>query len=128
MRRISTIMIVASAALALAFVARAQDAADATAKASVSAPASSDQTFTPIAQGNSKVDLKTTARIRKEIMASNDFSVNARNVTIVTNATKVTLRGPVDTAKEKRLIGEIAERNAPPGNVDNQLEVKGMTD
>jgi osmotically-inducible protein OsmY len=121
-------MIVASAALALGFAARAQNAAEATAKATVAAPVSSDQTLTPIAQGDSKVDLKTTARIRKEIMASNDFSVNARNVTIITNATKVTLRGPVDTAKEKRLIGEIAERNAPPGNVDNQLEVKGMAD
>ena len=40
----------------------------------------------------------------------------------------VTLRGPVDTADEKRLIGEIAVRHASPGNVDNQLEVKVNTD
>jgi osmotically-inducible protein OsmY len=121
-------MSVASAALVLAFAARAQDATDATAKASVPAPASSDQTLTPITQGDSKVDLRMTARIRKEIMAANYLSVNAQNVKIVTNAEKVTLRGPVDTAKEKRVIGEIAERNAPPGNVDNQLEVKVVAD
>ena len=57
-------------------------------------------------------------------MASNQMSVNAQNVEVVTNAGKVTLRGPVDTAKEKRLIGEIAVRCAGPGDVDNQLEVR----
>jgi osmotically-inducible protein OsmY len=45
-------------------------------------------------------------------------------VKIITIDGRVTLRGPVDTAEEKRLIGEIANRIAPSGNVDNQLEVK----
>ena len=38
-----------------------------------------------------------------------------------------TLRGPVNTDDEKRLIGEIANRIAPSGNADNQLEVKITT-
>jgi osmotically-inducible protein OsmY len=66
----------------------------------------------------------TTAQIRKEIIAGKNMSVNARNVKIITNKGQVTLRGPVNTAEEKRLIGEIANRIARSENVDNQLEVK----
>jgi len=81
-------------------------------------------TLTPIDQGNSKADVATTAQIRKEIIAEKNMSVNAQNVKIMTINGRVTLRGPVNTAEEKRLIGEIADRIARSGNVDNQLEVK----
>jgi hypothetical protein len=83
-----------------------------------------DRTLTPIAQGDSKADLDTAAQIRKEISDGKDMSVNARNVKILTNKGHVTLRGPVNTAEEKRLIGEIANRIARSENVDNELEVK----
>ena len=83
-----------------------------------------DQTLTPLDQGNNKADLATTAKIRKEIIAGKDMSVNARNVKIITRNGQVTLRGPVSTSEEKRLIGEIANRIALSENVDNQLEVK----
>ena len=56
------------------------------------------------------------------------LSVHAHNVKIITNAGKVTLRGPVSSADEKRQIGEIAIRyGQPPGNVDNQLEVEAAS-
>jgi hypothetical protein len=83
-----------------------------------------DQTLTPFDQGNSKADVTTTAQIRKEIIATSHMSVNAKNVKVITADGKVTLRGPVDSAEEKRLIGDIANRVARAGNVDNQLEVK----
>jgi sporulation protein YlmC with PRC-barrel domain len=83
-----------------------------------------DRTLTPLDQGNSKADVDTTAQIRKEIIAGKDNSANARNVKIITKDGRVTLRGPVNTAEEKRLIGEIADRIARSENVDNQLEVK----
>lgn len=83
-----------------------------------------DRTLTPLNQGNSQSDLDITARIRKEINAGKDMSVNAKNVKIITSQGQVTLRGPVNTAAEKRLIGEIAERVATAGKVDNQLELK----
>ena len=86
-----------------------------------------DSTLTPLNQGNSKADVATTAKIRKEIIAAKNMSVNARNVKIITIDGRVTLRGPVNTAEEKRLIGEIADRIATSGNVDNQLEVKLTT-
>ena len=81
------------------------------------------RTLTPLDQGNSQADVDTTARIRKEIIAGTGMSVNARNVKIITIDGRVTLRGPVNSAEEKRLIGEIADRIARSSNVDNQLEV-----
>lgn len=50
--------------------------------------------------------------------------MNAKNVKIITIDGRVTLRGPVNTAEEKRLIGDIAIHIAQLENVDNQLEVK----
>jgi hypothetical protein len=86
-----------------------------------------NSTLTPLDQANSKADLATTAEIRKEIIAGKDMSMNARNMKIITKNGQVTLRGPVNTAEEKRLIGEIADRIAHSENVDNQLEVKFTT-
>ena len=83
--------------------------------------------LTPIDQGINQADIDTTAQIRKEIVAGENMSVNAQNVKIITNDGKVTLRGPVNNAEEKRLIGEIANRIAHAGNVINQLEVQIKT-
>jgi hyperosmotically inducible protein len=83
-----------------------------------------NRTLTPLDQGASKADVATTAQIRKEILAGKNMSVNAKNVKIITNEGRVTLRGPVNTAEEKRLIGDIAIRITRQENVDNQLEVK----
>lgn len=82
------------------------------------------KTLTPLDQGNSEADVKATAEIRKQIMAAPNVSINAQNVKIITRDGKVTLRGPVNSAEEKTLIGEIATRIVKEQNVDNQLEVK----
>ena len=71
--------------------------------------------------------MDTTTQIRQEIIAGRDMSVSARNVKIITVDGRVTLRDPVNNADEKRLSGEIADRIAHSGNVDNQLEVKLTT-
>jgi hypothetical protein len=86
-----------------------------------------NRTLTPLDQGNSQADLNTTAQIRKEIIADKGMSLNAKNVKIITLDGHVTLRGPVNSAEEKRLIGEIADRIAQVGNVDNQLDVQFAT-
>jgi len=82
--------------------------------------------LTPLDQGNSSADVQTTAQIRQEIVAAKNMSLNARNVKIITNNGKVTLRGPVNTAEEQRVIGEIANRIATSDNVRNQLEVTAI--
>jgi len=83
-----------------------------------------NNSLTPLDQGNSKPDVEITARIRKEILDGKGMSMNGRNVKIITDNGKVTLRGPVATDEEKRIIGEIAGGVARMANVDNQLEVK----
>jgi sporulation protein YlmC with PRC-barrel domain len=82
-----------------------------------------NRTLTPLDQGSSQADRDITAMIRKEIMADKEMSVNARNVKIITRDGKVTLRGPVNSAEEKRRIEDIANRNAHSENVNSQLEV-----
>ncbi len=81
------------------------------------------RTLTPLDQGRSESDTKMTARIRKEVLAQDGLSVSAQNVKIITANGRVTLRGPVESEEERRLIAEVAEASAP-GLVDNQLEVK----
>lgn len=83
-----------------------------------------DRTLTPLDQGNNKSDVDITARIRKAIIAEKNMSTNAKNVKIITTQGQVTLRGPVETLEEKRLIGELANTVASVANVNNQLEVK----
>jgi sporulation protein YlmC with PRC-barrel domain len=84
-------------------------------------------TLTTLDQGNSQGGADTAAQIRSEIIADSRMSENARNVKITAIDGRVILCGPVNSAEEKRLIGEIADRIAHAGNVDNQLEVQITT-
>jgi hypothetical protein len=86
-----------------------------------------NRTLTTLDQGNSQADVNIAAQIRQEIIADSRMSVNAQNVKITAIDGRVILCGPVNTAEEKRLIGEIANRIAHAGNVDNQLEVQFTT-
>jgi sporulation protein YlmC with PRC-barrel domain len=83
-----------------------------------------DNATMPLSQGASQADVDTSRKIRQQIMALNGLSVDARNVKIITVNGRVTLRGPVDNADEKRQITEIANRVATSAQVDNQLQVK----
>jgi osmotically-inducible protein OsmY len=76
-------------------------------------------------QGNSESDRVITQNIRKMVVSgTNNFSVMAKNVKIITVNGKVTLRGPVNSDAEKTNIENIAKGVAGDGNVDDQLEVK----
>ena len=82
-------------------------------------------TLTPGDQGTSDADRQITQKVRQMLVSStNDFSTTAKNVKIMTDSGKVTLRGPVNTDAEKTAIGAIANNVAGDGNVNNQLEVK----
>jgi hypothetical protein len=82
-----------------------------------------DRTLTPLDQGSSAADRERTAQIRKGIMAADGISTNGKNVKIITNNGRVTLRGPVNSAEERQLIAQIAAQIAQAENVDNQLEI-----
>jgi sporulation protein YlmC with PRC-barrel domain len=87
----------------------------------------SGNSLTPMNQGTSQSDIETTREIRKEIMAADGLSVNARNVKVITVDGKVTLRGTVNTGDEKRIIDDIAAKVATRVNVDDQLMVENSS-
>lgn len=85
------------------------------------------RSLTPLDQGNSQADINITAKIRQQVVARTDFSIEARNVIIITRNGWVTLRGVVNTPEEKRQIADIANNVAGADHVDNQIEVKLST-
>ena len=86
-----------------------------------------DNAITPLKQGTSQADVDMTRQIRKQIIAADGLSINARNVKIITIDGRVTLRGPVNSQEEKQRIGDIAAAVASPANVDNQLQVENLS-
>lgn len=83
-------------------------------------PAVADQ------QPNDENDLKLLQSIRKGVMDEKPLSMDAKNCKIIVRGGMVTLRGPVDTAQEKKSITEIATRLAGNGKVTDELEVKAV--
>jgi hyperosmotically inducible protein len=80
--------------------------------------------LTPMDQSNSQTDLKITQQIRQAVMADGTLSFTAKNVKIITQGGKVTLRGPVKSEQERSNIEAAARKVAGVAQVDNQLEVK----
>ena len=87
----------------------------------------SNSKVSPQNQSNKPSDIEITKKIRKEIMATNGMSMNAKNVKIITMNGKVTLRGMVDSEKEKSTINQFATNVAGPENVVNELQVNDKT-
>ena len=84
----------------------------------------SGETLTPIDQSNDPADIKITAETRKLVIADESLSMNAKNCKIITTkGGAVTLRGPVDSKKERKAIAQLAKK-AGATSVSNQLEVK----
>jgi hyperosmotically inducible protein len=79
---------------------------------------------TPGDQGNNASDLKITQKIRQAVMGDGALSFTAKNVKIITQNGKVTLRGPVNSEDERSRIEAAARKVAGVAQVDNQLEVK----
>jgi hyperosmotically inducible periplasmic protein len=83
----------------------------------------SGATLTPMDQGNSTSETKISAAIRRGIMGDKSLSFTAKNVKVITVGTKVTLRGPVKTERERATIAMLAKQAAGVTDVDNQLEI-----
>lgn len=78
---------------------------------------------TPLDQNENDRDIGITADIRKRVVDAN-LSINAQNVKIITQDGKVTLRGPVKSADEKKMVEDIARDVAGDAKVDSQLEIE----
>ncbi|QDU31683.1 outer membrane lipoprotein [Anatilimnocola aggregata] len=83
----------------------------------------SSSTKTPFDQGQGADDIKVTADIRTKIVNHSGMSINGRNVKIITENGKVTLRGPVSSQEEKDVIDKFAKDTSGAVNVDNQIEI-----
>jgi hyperosmotically inducible protein len=75
-------------------------------------------------QSSSKDDLALTQKIRQAVMKDGSLSMNAKNVKIIAQNGKITLKGPVESQQEKDAIATKAGEIAGKDNVEDQLEVK----
>ncbi len=82
-----------------------------------------DQAPTPLDQGNNSEDLRVTKEIREAIVDRDGLSFTAQNVKVITEAGRVTLRGPVETTAERDAIVGIATSVVGAERVENLLEV-----
>lgn len=81
------------------------------------------QVIDPTDQSNNPADIKTTAEIRKMIMADEALSALAKNVKIITIDQVVTLQGPVQSEKEKAII--VAHvKHVGAKEIKNEITVK----
>jgi hyperosmotically inducible periplasmic protein len=79
--------------------------------------------LTPGDQGESESDRTITQKVRQGVVGHDELSTNATNVKIITRDSVVTLRGPVDSQKEKTAVETIARQVEGVKRVENQLEI-----
>jgi len=75
-------------------------------------------------QQNTRSDRDITKQIRQAIVDDKNLSAYARNVKVITQNGQVTLKGPVRSAEEKRVIESKAAEIAGEVNVVSELTVK----
>lgn len=74
-------------------------------------------------QGMNERDTELTRRVREQIVAQEDLSVNAKNVKIISQNGRITLKGTVDSVQERSKVGAIARKVSGAKSVVNQTEV-----
>ena len=74
---------------------------------------------------NNLSDREIMQKIRKMVVADKSLSTYGKNVKIISEHGKVTLKGPVHTEDESKNIEAKAVQVAGTGNVSNMLAVKG---
>jgi osmotically-inducible protein OsmY len=79
--------------------------------------------LTPGDQAENAADRTITQQVRQGVIKGDDISVAGKNVKIITIDGVVTLRGPVESAKEKSDIATVAKQVDGVKRVDNQLEI-----
>ena len=124
MKRLISGFVTALALFGVCSIAPAQTTATAPDNSGVNARDRNPEAVTADQQSNSKSDVELTARIRRAITRDNSLSMTAHNIKIISDNGAVTLRGPVDSQKEKNVIEKKAQAIAGADRVDDRLEVK----
>lgn len=74
-------------------------------------------------QSNNPADVKVVSAIRRALTDDSSLSLQGHNVKLIVQGGRVTLRGPVKDAAEKRKVEAIARKAAGKRQVVNELEV-----
>lgn len=77
-------------------------------------------------QSNSKMDLEISRQLRQALVKDDSLSTYAQNVKIITQNGIVTLKGPVRTEGEKKLIVSKAKQIKGCKRVQNELEITSI--
>jgi osmotically-inducible protein OsmY len=86
----------------------------------------SGETKTSGDQSNTSDDLQITQAIRRGLMKDDNLSSDAKNIKVITANGQVTLRGPVNNAREKTKVEQIAKSAAGGAQIVDQLDVKNQ--
>ena len=78
---------------------------------------------TPVDQSNDKDSIEVTAGIRRAVLDDKSLSTSAHNIKIVTDGDVVTLRGPVESADEKKRVEALAMKAATGKQVRNEISI-----
>jgi hyperosmotically inducible periplasmic protein len=82
-----------------------------------------DQGPTADQQKENTADRELTSKVRKAITDNKALSTYAKNVKIIAQDGKVTLRCPVRSQEEKSAIASTAEEVAGTGNVTSEITI-----
>lgn len=74
-------------------------------------------------QSNAPADLQVTQEIRQALLARDSLSTAAKNVTVVTESGRVTVRGSLPSEAERTVVTGIAQELARGRQVDDQIRV-----
>jgi hyperosmotically inducible periplasmic protein len=83
----------------------------------------SDQQVTADQQKQNSSDVELTRKIRKSITKDKSLSTYAHNVKVIAQDGIVTLKGPVRSEEESKVVESKAAEVAGAGNVKNQLDI-----
>ena len=75
-------------------------------------------------QQNGRTDVAITRDIRRALVGDKTLSIDAHNVKIITQHGEVTLKGPVRTADEKKIVEAKATEVAGAGHVKSEIAIK----
>jgi len=78
-------------------------------------------------QGETKEDREITQKIRQAVVDDKSLSTYAHNVKIITVGGMVTLKGPVRSEEEKRVIEEKAAQIAGKGKIKSEIDIAPKT-
>lgn len=74
-------------------------------------------------QGMNSSDADTTRLIRQELMRDNSLSTYAHNIKVIAKDGKITLKGPVKSADERRKVVAIAKKFAGNYAVEENIDL-----